>query len=51
MLVTRGRDSVIPNGRTELRLGDIVTIFGSLQDLAAARGGLSVVPDPEPIIS
>ncbi|MYI85503.1 MAG: hypothetical protein F4081_01635 [Dehalococcoidia bacterium] len=51
VLVTRGSDSVIPNGRTELRLGDIVTIFGSLQDLAVARGGLSVVPDPEPIIS
>ena len=29
VLVTRGRDSVIPNGRTELRLGDIVTIFGA----------------------
>tara|TARA_B100001123_G_scaffold449067_1_gene612789 strand:- start:13034 stop:14899 length:1866 start_codon:yes stop_codon:yes gene_type:complete len=51
VLVTRGRDSVIPNGRTELRLGDIVTVFGSLQCLAAARGGLSVVPEPEPIIS
>ncbi len=51
VLVTRGRDSVIPNGRTELRLGDIVTVFGSLPDLASARSGLSVVPDPEPIIS
>ena len=51
VLVTRGRDSVIPNGRTELRLGDIVTIFGSLPDLTAARGGLSVVPEPAPIIS
>ena len=51
VLVTRGRDSVIPNGRTELRLGDIVTIFGSLPDLAAARGGLSVIPEPAPILS
>ena len=51
VLVTRGGDSVIPNGRTELRLGDIVTIFGSLQDLAAARAGLSVIPAPAPIIS
>ncbi len=51
VLVTRGRDSVIPNGRTELRLGDIVTIFGSLNDLAAARGGLSIIPQAEPIIS
>ena len=51
VLVTRGGDSVIPNGRTELRLGDIVTIFGSLQDLAAARAGLSVIPVPAPIIS
>ena len=51
VLVTRGRDSVIPNGRTELRLGDIVTIFGSLPDLTAARSGLSVVPEPAPIIS
>ena len=39
VLVTRGRESVIPNGRTELRLGDIVTVFGSLNDLAVARGG------------
>jgi len=51
VLITRGRDSVIPNGRTELRIGDIVTVFGSLNDLAVARGGLSVIPQNEPIIS
>ena len=48
VLVTRGQNSVIPNGKTELRLGDIVTVFGSLNDLAIARGGISVVPQALP---
>ena len=48
VLVTRGSDSVIPNGRTELRLGDVVTVMGNLKDLEAARGRLSLASGAEP---
>ena len=41
VLVTRGQSSFIPNGSTELRVGDVVTIFGKHNELASARAALS----------
>ena len=44
MLVRRGNTSVIPNGKTELQLGDVVTVFGKVEDLARVRSGLAMEP-------
>lgn len=40
IMMRRGNTSVIPNGKTELQLGDVVTIFGRVSDLAVARAAL-----------
>ena len=42
MLVRRGETSVIPNGKTELQLGDVVTVFGKVTDLRNVRSGLTM---------
>ena len=48
MLVRRGNTSVIPNGQTELQLGDVVTVFGKVSDLARVRSGLAMAPTVTP---
>ncbi|GAB4330778.1 MAG: cation:proton antiporter [Dehalococcoidia bacterium] len=40
IMMRRGHLSVIPNGKTELQIGDVVTIFGKVSDLAVARAAL-----------
>lgn len=40
IMMRRGQAAVIPNGKTELQLGDVVTIFGKVSDLAVARSAL-----------
>ena len=42
IMVRRGRESVIPTGKTELRLGDLVTLIGHRADVERAERALTL---------
>ncbi|MDZ7727715.1 MAG: cation:proton antiporter [Dehalococcoidia bacterium] len=42
IMVRRGSNTVIPSGRTSLRLGDVLTVIAHHNDMARVRAGLSV---------
>jgi Trk K+ transport system NAD-binding subunit len=42
VLLRRGPQAMMPNGKTRLQVGDTVTIFGRSSDIAAARAALSL---------
>ena len=42
VLVRRGPSSVVPDGRTVLRPGDVVTVFGKAEALGRARAALTL---------
>ena len=42
IVVRRGKTSVVPSGKTTLRLGDVLTLIGRKREISAARAGLTV---------
>ncbi len=44
IMVRRGSTSVIPTGRTNIRLGDVLTVIGNHADMDRARSGLTLEP-------
>jgi NhaP-type Na+/H+ or K+/H+ antiporter len=42
IMVRRGKTSVVPSGKTTLRLGDVLTLIGHQREIAIARASLTV---------